>query len=129
MYRRRYPLLLVILILAACMIGVVAILKKDRSHESPPALDHVSVVLTKNGFFPAEVTVRAHGSVTFSTDTSRPFWPAANPHPIHGIYPAFDPRAPIASGNTWSFTFDHGGDWGYHDHLRSYFEGTIHVVE
>jgi plastocyanin len=88
-----------------------------------------SVVLTEQGFMPQEVTIKKGGTVTFTTNNGKPFWPASDPHPSHSIYPEFDPRAPIAADSTWSFSFDKVGNWGYHDHLRSYYTGTIHVVE
>lgn len=89
----------------------------------------VSIVLTKDGFSPAEVTIKKGTTIVFSTDAGRPFWPASNLHPTHELYPAFDPKRPIPPEETWSFTFDQAGDWNMHDHLRSYFTGTIHVVE
>ncbi len=89
----------------------------------------VDIVLTSKGFVPDEVSIKRFGTVTFSTSESRPFWPASNVHPNHGIYAAFDPKQPIVSGKNWSFIFDRAGDFGYHDHLRPYFTGTIHVVE
>ncbi|MEX0917806.1 MAG: hypothetical protein WDZ93_01485 [Candidatus Paceibacterota bacterium] len=89
----------------------------------------VSVVLTDEGFEPAKLTVARGATVEFSTTTGRPFWPASNLHPTHGIYPEFDSLEPIPPEETWSFTFDRVGTWNMHDHIRSYFTGTIHVVE
>ena len=91
--------------------------------------DSASVVLTEQGFTPKEITVKAGGTVTFSTDRDKTFWPASDSHPNHTIYPEFDPQGPVSAGDTWSFRFDKEGDWKYHDHLRSYFTGTIHVVK
>ncbi len=89
----------------------------------------VSVVLTERGFQPSELSVKQGTKVTFSTTAERPFWPASNLHPSHELYSAFDPKRPIAANETWSFIFDQVGDWDMHDHLRSYFTGTIHVVQ
>jgi len=60
---------------------------------------------------------------------------ASNPHPIHDAYPTrggcisstFDSCKDIAPGQSWSFTFDVGGTWSYHDHLRPNVGGTIIV--
>lgn len=90
---------------------------------------HADIVLTDKGFTPEEVTIALHGTVTFSTTLQEPFWPASNPHPWHTLYHGFDPMQPIAPNRTWSFTFDKPGDWGFHDHLRSYFLGTVHVID
>lgn len=89
----------------------------------------VSVVLTDQGFEPAYLRINRGTTVTFSTTRGRPFWPASNAHPSHDIFPEFDPKVPIDPDKTWSFTFDRVGDWGMHDHVRSYFTGIVYVVE
>ena len=88
-----------------------------------------SMVLTNRGFEPAALVIKKGSTVVFSTDAGRPFWPASNVHPTHEEYPAFDPGEPIPPEETWSFTFDQVGKWQMHDHLRSYFTGSIEVVE
>ncbi|MEK7505586.1 MAG: hypothetical protein AAB597_01680 [Patescibacteria group bacterium] len=92
-------------------------------------VEHVEILLTADGFKPNEVWIKKGGSATFRTDLTRPFWPASNLHPDHGIYRDFDPRRPLGPAESWSFTFDRVGDWGMHDHLRSYYVGTTHVLE
>lgn len=91
--------------------------------------EHADVVLTDKGFIPEQVSIKLHGTVAFSTDRNRPFWPASNLHPTHGIYPEFDPRGSLSPSGSWTFRFDKAGEWKYHDHLRSYFTGIIYVVE
>lgn len=92
-------------------------------------LDRADVVLTEKGFVPETVTVRINGSVRFSTNRDKPLWPASNSHPTHDIYSEFDPRESILAGEKWTFQFNRAGKWGYHDHLRSYYTGTIYVVQ
>ena len=87
----------------------------------------VHVILSDRGFQPHAIRITKGTIVIFSTSRVNQFWPASNPHPSHGLYPEFDPRAPIEPDATWSFTFDRVGTWGYHDHVRSYFTGTIYV--
>lgn len=106
-------------------------LLSEESENKPAAstgIEKAEVVLTERGFQPSEITVKQGTEVTFSTNANRPFWPASNLHPSHEIYSAFDPKRPIAANETWSFVFDQVGDWNMHDHIRSYFTGTIHVV-
>ena len=95
----------------------------------PPVVREAHVVLTDTGFVPSIVSVPVGGTVTFSTNRDIPFWPASNTHPSHTIYPEFDPKHSIVAGDTWSFIFTREGDWQFHDHLRSYFTGTVHVVQ
>ncbi len=87
----------------------------------------VSVVLRDRGFEPRDLRISKGTTVVFSTDRDHKFWPASNSHPSHAIYPEFDPKHLIEPGDTWSFTFDRVGRWGFHDHVRSYFTGTIYV--
>ena len=98
--------------------------------ESPQvAGDVVEVVLTESGYEPREITIPVGTTVRFSTTVNRPFWPASNLHPSHEIYSEFDPREPIPSDGSWSFTFNRVGVWNMHDHIRSYFTGSITVTE
>lgn len=87
----------------------------------------VSVVLRDRGFEPRDLRISQGTKVTFSTDRDHKFWPASNSHPSHTLYPEFDPKHLIEPGDTWSFTFERVGRWGFHDHVRSYFTGTIYV--
>lgn len=86
----------------------------------------VSIVLTDEGFRPAQVRITPGTKVIFSTTRSGDFWPASNAHPAHSIYPEFDPKLPIEPSDTWTFV-PKAGVWGYHDHVRSYFTGILYV--
>lgn len=89
----------------------------------------VTIVLTDRGFEPDSVRIDIGTEVLFTTTRKNQFWPASNPHPTHAIYAAFDSQKPINPSESWSFTFDTAGAWGFHDHIRSYFTGTIYVDE
>lgn len=88
-----------------------------------------TISLSENGFTPNELTIKKGGTVKFVTTRDKPYWPASNLHPTHGIYPEFDPQKPIEASDSWSFKFDKVGSWKYHDHLSPYFRGTIIVEE
>jgi len=61
-------------------------------------------------------------------------------HPTHTVYPGsdvkkcgsdesiFDACKGLEQGESFSFTFNEIGSWGYHDHLRASTTGKI-VVE
>ena len=97
--------------------------------EDYTATSSVSVVLTEKGFVPAYFRIKKGTTVVFSTTRGKDFWPASNEHPEHSIYPQFDPKEPVMPSKTWSFTFDKAGQWGFHDHIRSYFTGVVEVIE
>ena len=85
-----------------------------------------------NGWNPSAITVKKGETVTWiNEDPNGAHWPASSPHPAHTDYPEFDPKAPIAPGQSWSFKFDRVGTWHYHDHLNAstYGYGTVTVTE
>jgi plastocyanin len=121
--------------LLTAIAGIAALLFHMQLTESPSAImdmreaKEVSVTLTDEGFKPSQIRIRTGTSVTFSTTRDSQFWPASNVHPSHDIYPAFDPGRPLSPDESWSFTFNDTGSWGFHDHVRSYFTGSIYVEE
>jgi plastocyanin len=122
----RPSLVIAITVVMLASIGSLFFLRKSST---PVPVNHAEVVLTSKGFVPNEITLKRGGTVTFSTDAGKTFWPASDLHPDHGLYPEFDPRKPLSNDETWTFTFPVQGRWGFHDHIRSYFTGIIYVVE
>ena len=113
------------------LVVAVLFMRPDAmpGEEMQTPVEHADVTLTELGFVPRSLTLKLHGTISFSTTLDKPFWPASDIHPDHGIYPEFDPGKPLHPGETWAFTFERTGRFNMHDHLRSYFTGTIYVVE
>lgn len=88
-----------------------------------------NVVLTNTGFEPSVIVVNEGDTITFRSERETNFWPASDSHPTHDDYPGFDPGRPIRPGETWSFTFNKTGVWGYHDHLASSYSPDVALVE
>lgn len=91
--------------------------------------DQVTVELTEDGYKPENLTIKKGTTVTFISKRDQHHWPASNLHPIHDIYPEFDPREPVPADKSWSFRFDKVGSWKYHDHLAPYYTGVVEVRE
>jgi len=89
----------------------------------------VSIVLTDEGYRPRNVLIDVGTRVTFSTTRNNNHWPASNLHPSHEIYSEFDPKRPLGPSEEWTFIFNKKGEWGMHDHIRSYYTGVIYVSE
>lgn len=106
-----------------CIVGAVSLFPDNGK----TGVVFQEILLTEEGFEPREAYVRPGGTVLFSANHERSFWPASNLHPQHDIYPAFDPKRALGPGEMWSFTFTEAGTYGYHDHLRAYFNGVIYV--
>ncbi len=110
----RYGVTLVLL----CVSGIA------YAAYSQPA--EVVVMRTEHGFEPSRIFIHKGDTVTF-VSSATDFWPASDSHPTHTLYPEFDSTRALASGERWSFTFNHAGVWPFHDHLASGYEGTIFV--
>jgi hypothetical protein len=90
-------------------------------------LRHPLVTYDGTSFTPKDLTIDLGETVTFTNRSGEAFWPASNLHPSHLIWSDFDPKKPIAPGDSWSFTFTKPGIWGYHDHVKPTIVGTIRV--
>lgn len=119
-------LLLIIVVIVVLIIGVVVGVKFFNSNTNTGKT--YVVELRKDGFYPNALIIKKGDTVEFKTTLGKPFWPASNLHPTHGIFPEFDPKREIAPNETWSFTFKKAGQWGFHDHIMSDYTGKI-VVE
>lgn len=84
--------------------------------------------MTADGFSPPEVTIDVSSAVIFINKDSSDHWPASNPHPVHDLYPEFDPQMPISPGKSWAFKPKKVGEWKYHDHLNPHRGGLIKVT-
>src|SRR3989338_3059209 len=87
------------------------------------------IEMTSNGFEPQEVTVDENSSIIFFNKDTKSRWPASNTHPTHELYPEFDPRKPIAPGESWAFKPKETGEWKFHDHLLPHMRGVLTVVK
>jgi len=88
-----------------------------------------SIVLTPDGYEPAEISIKVGDKIVFSAsdDYGNVHWPASNVHPTHEIYSEFDPLSPIEPDATWGFVFGNVGEWRFHDHITPYHTGVITV--
>lgn len=117
----------VLLVLVTSVVVGVLMSQDGKVADVPEGVTH-EVHLTENGYEPKELTIALYDTVAFSSDRGFPHWPASNFHPAHNQYPAFDPRTPVPSDETWSFQFTQTGVWEFHDHLNSTHQGTITVT-
>jgi hypothetical protein len=86
------------------------------------------IEMTPDGFEPESITVDKNSTIIFLNKDNKSRWPASNVHPTHDLYPEFDPKKPIAPGESWPFKPKEVGEWRYHDHLLPHKRGTIIVI-
>lgn len=99
----------------------------------------VTVTFDGENFSPRELTVTEGTRVRFVNESDTPVWPASAVHPTHSIYPEKDPANCLGSsfdackemqrGEYFDFTFNHTGEWRYHDHVHAYKTGVVIVTE
>src|SRR5579871_3059263 len=68
-----------------------------------------TIQLTGDGFKPQQLEINLGDTVKFTTSVNQQFWPASDPHPTHQFLDGFDPKKPIDSNSSWSFTFNKSG--------------------
>ena len=118
-------------------------LSSPESTTSPsPVVSKNVITYTDSGYTPNTVIIKKGETVVWKNESSSPMWTASAMHPLHRAYPGtdisacgtqtllpmFDSCAGIAPGQSWSFTFNNVGTWGYHNHLNSSKFGKV-VVE
>ncbi|PIR38008.1 MAG: hypothetical protein COV34_02885 [Candidatus Zambryskibacteria bacterium CG10_big_fil_rev_8_21_14_0_10_42_12] len=97
----------------------------DETVTDTAPTSEVIVRYTNIGFTPESIRVAEGTTVTFVNESTSGMWVASDNHPSHTILPAFDQKAAVSMGGTYSFTFDTVGSWGFHNHLRPEHDGIV----
>lgn len=136
---KKSNMLIVLVIIVIAIAAVVIWMQRDDANDaitstSPPPTsagetgEQVTVAYNGSIFEPSILSVSSGETVTFRNNSTTPVWPASDAHPTHNELPGFDARRGLGQGETYSFTFDQVGEWGYHNHLNASQTGTI-IVE
>lgn|SRR3989344_7996591 len=121
------------------VIGGSETVGTEHPAETTTAPEPVTITYSTTGFSPNKVTIKQGQSVTFVNKSGSPMWVASDAHPSHTGYSdttrqthcpdtagtAFDQCAP---GDSYTFTFQKTGSWGYHNHMGSEDGGTVVVT-
>jgi plastocyanin len=81
------------------------------------------VTYTSTGFSPSVLHVKIGAAVTFKNDTTGSMWVQTTSSDLG----SFDEMRGVGQGNTYVFTFNKVGTWGYHNYLHPSDAGTIVV--
>lgn len=117
--RRRVPPVLLLALLALSVLGVGGC-GSAPSAATPPAPAQVTVHIRNFGFHPAEVRVRAGGTVTWVNDDGVEHTATAD----SGSWGS----PTLAQGQRFSHRFDRTGRFGYHCVFHAFMTGTVTVV-
>lgn len=99
----------------------------SESSPSATGIPQDTIILTKDGFSPATLTVKAGTKVTWTNQSGVDATVNSSPHPIHTDYPPLN-LGSLPNGGTVALTFDKPGTYKYHNHLNPSQFGKI-VVE
>jgi plastocyanin len=111
---------------SAALLVVVCAVVAGCGGSASSGSDNV-VRMKADSFEPSTLTISKGETVEFENESGDDKWPASNVHPTHELYPGFDAQEPVLDGDSYEFTFDRTGRWGYHDHLNPDIQGTIVV--
>ena len=97
-----------------------------------------TVTYQDGSFSPQTVTIQQGQSVRFVNEGDGQMWVGSDQHPTHTQYDgtsvnehceggvsSFDQ---CTTGQTFTFTFEKSGEWGYHNHVNASAGGTV-IVE
>lgn len=135
--KSKYILYLFFIILILIFLSGCSQSKTEQPSNKLTINEHLNrnIEITSSVFSPETLTINLGDSVTFVNKDNLKHWPASNPHPIHTGYPEeggciaskFDACKGLAKDESFLFTFNEKGTWGYHDHLNPSLHGTIIV--
>jgi plastocyanin len=121
-------------IIGAVIVVVVAIaltlMFRGNGKTTPtaqPAPASATVQITSKGFVPATLSVKQGTKVVWVNQDAKPHQVAADPYPDHSSLPGLFTPNPLASEETYSYTFTTAGSWTYHDQLHPTVGGVVVV--
>lgn len=97
-----------------------------------------TVTYTTDGFSPTTVEVSQGDTVRFVNEGTGEMWVASAVHPTHTEYSGTSREEHCENGSesafdqcgtseSFTFTFDQSGEWGYHNHVNSSHTGMVIV--
>ncbi len=126
-------LLLIVLALGGLIILIVSNDPKrsNRSLTSENTSTELAVIeITNNGFIPNTLQIKKNTTVTWRNIDTNTHQPAADPFRTHESNPNLVALEALEENDSFSFTFDEVGEFGYHDNLNpDIMKGKIIVVD
>lgn len=98
----------------------------SKESSTGASISQTVVKITKIGFDPEMVTIKAGGSVTWQNVDALAHDVSSAPHPTHTSYPPLN-LGSIGPSMSKSLTFETAGTYKYHDNLYPSFRGTVVV--
>jgi len=118
-----------LLLLISTLVAVLT--QEDAPQKQPPPISQqqeAQVTITKDGFIPASLIVKKGTKIVWTNSDEATHQLQANPHPTGDSLPGLKSEI-LTPAQTYEYTADTTGTFGYHDHLNPTTNGTIEVQE
>lgn len=79
-------------------------------------------------FSPSVINVKSGAMITFTNGSDQPLQIVSDPHPDHTNLPGLNSIIELKKDETYQFTFNTKGTWGYHNEASPTETGTV-IVE
>ena len=99
------------------------------TQDLPAVQADYEVIYTETGFVPSRLEVPLGAKVIFKNLTQTGLWVGSDPHPEHTDYTDFDALKESNKDQSYMFTFDQTGTFGYHNHKKSIHRGVVVVSD
>lgn len=131
--KKALPLLWLAALLAILIISVLIALIIQKDEKTPPQLGTVQlqpaqVIITKDGFIPATIEVKKGTKIIWTNTDEGMHQIQANPHPTGESLPGLQSEI-LNNQQTYEYTADTSGTFGYHDKVTPTTNGTINVKD
>ena len=130
-------IILIIIIIGAVGFSIYYWFKEPTVNENVNIVTNIpyaniavdnEVVIMNASFNPSILTIKKGESVTWTNRDRYQRWVISDPHPQHDALPDLD-SGKLLLNDSWSYTFNEVGEWGYHDELNPIKKGIIIVEE
>lgn len=101
---------------------------KVKSSTSKTIPVNNTIIYENNIFSPSVINIKTGTRMTFSNNSNLPLRIVSDSHPDHSNLPSFDSIIFLNRGETYDYTFNNSGTWGYHNETNPSETGTI-IVE
>ena len=125
-------LVIIVAVVVVTLLGLgIYTLVKNTGKKSPKQLakQQAEVSITSNGFIPATITVAKGTTVTWKNADNARHQVASEPYPSHSKPEDLFAIEPLATGDTYSYTFNEAGTYNYLDQLNPYKVKGVVVVK
>ena len=134
--KKNLSTILVVLILISLLGLIILIVSNDPNRSKQLLTDRNTstelaiIEITKNGFVPNTLQIKKNTTVTWRNIDSNSHQPAADPFRTQESNTNLVALEALEENDSFSFTFDEVGEFGYHDNLNpDILKGKVIVTE